>query len=217
LDSFDDYVLDLTAPPDGPYKTHSKVVKETDWDENAAILQIGSGEISVFDYVQDLTNDPITLRGTSIRLQRLDVVGHWVKCMLKIPNEKPVTIQISGEKDIKLEGKKDTHYRIVINNDCSGHTKTNDMLMYYNVIRGFEHADVTDQDYFWVGAAIEPELLDGVTKNLSKVDRSAELKSIDSMLKYISINITGLAALAEGKPCMNIKVTKADDLPDFPA
>ena len=216
--AFDNQVFNLTSQ--GPsYITHRQIRKKANWADNAVYLRIGSAKLSVFDYVQDLTDDPLLLHGTITRLQRLDSIAHWVKATIEIPDGENLHIEINGAAPILLPGTGGGTYHVVINNDCRSLTKQNDMKMYYDyVINGYEDATATVAEQYWLGELkdLDPEF---ETVSLPAIGSlaghsAAEFKTALKML--LEMFTGGTASLEEGKPCMNVKATDPGDLPSFP-
>lgn len=210
-------VLDLSSRGSS-YITHRKVKKKTDWADKAVYLRIGSAKLSVFDYVQDLTDDPLLLHGTLTRLQRLDSVAHWVKATIEIPDAETVKIDINGMTVVSFSGTANENYHVVINNDCHNLSEQNDMMMYYdNVITGYEDDGATVSEKFWVGELNPLDSSKSPMVSLPAIESLAEHSSKDfwMALKLWLKILTGDASLLEGKPCMNVQVTDNDDLPIF--
>lgn len=212
--AFDQQVLDLTSVE--PYLTHDRVrIKDDDkWDDSAVHLQIESIELTVFDYVEDITDEPLLLHGSIMQLQRLDSMAHWVKGTIVIPDGETLKVESNDREIASLPGNGRDDYRIVINNDCHRLSDKNDMLKYYEVITGYDADDTSEE--FWVGE--KNPVPPGVQlESNTAIESLAQLSKIDILKALVLIYkmFTGNASLAAGKPCMNVRVSKADDLPDF--
>lgn len=246
--AFRSQVFDLTNDKFSdlkPYLTHSAVTKKTDWADKAVYLRLGSAQLSVFDYLQDLTDDRILVHGTTTVLQRLDSIAHWVKATITVPDKPPgieVSIRINDEDVLTtpITAATGGKVQIVINNDCQKRTKANDMLMYYDIIDSDPAGEkflIGDSKPVESNKGLEENLLGNIASGLSKL---GDHKSVESdtdpeqnLLSHSSSDMseksllgvlifakdegrTGGASLLEGKPCMNVQVTNTkSDLPSF--
>ncbi len=229
--AFDARVLNLTAREGTalPYLTHHNVRTRDNYRAKAIYLRLGNAELSVLDYLEELTDDPILLHGENIKLQRLGSLGHWVRAKIRVPEGSALVIRIHNEANpIRIPGTAgETSHRITINNDCSKKSLNNDMFRYYDFIIGSDFED--REEKFWVGKRVDQSLEAIIQQRLQAGTIQQQLQAMTEEVDVSKFDISilirlllfiiftgGAALLQEGKPCMSLQATESGGLPNFP-
>ncbi|HEV7643624.1 MAG TPA: hypothetical protein VGO50_06715 [Pyrinomonadaceae bacterium] len=214
--SFNTKILNLTSKGAGaPYLTHNSVEIRSDWATKAVHLRLGNAELSVSDYIEELTDDPILLHGERIQLQRFKSLGHWVKAKIRVPEGKMLDIQLQSDITSIPGTTAETGYRIVINNDCSRKSLNNDMFRYYDLIKGLDAAG--REEKFWVGKRLDQSLDAIIEQRTQAQTEEVDVSRIDMsffILLYIILT-GGTSLLLEGKPCMSVQASDVTNPPPF--